>query len=201
MLKEEGALNEPVITTFVPPGLEARLGTVPAVTSYRQQSSSEPGQRTDVQDRLGEAPMRRTINPRRRLGPLNPRAASTSGSVTRSETTRTSQEERRPKRRSLMWSRPVPSPWHIYKDDLMKLNLQTVSFAADAMRMLSGARLSVSGLYSITGVDWLIAAGINFSSTTALRFADLEGLPSNNTMGPVNARPLQDVKLNHDEGN
>ena len=33
------------------------------------------------------------------------------------------------------------------------------------------------------------------------RFADLEGLPSNNTMGPVNARPLQDVKLNHDEGN
>ena len=68
------------------------------------------------------------------------------------------------------------------------------------MRMLNGARLSVSGLYSITGVDWLIAAGIN-SSTTALRFAHLEGLPSNNTMGPVNARPLQDVKLNHDEGN
>ena len=26
-------------------------------------------------------------------------------------------------------------------------------------------------------VDWLIAASINFSSTTALRFADLEGLP------------------------
>ena len=82
----------------------------------------------------------------------------------------------------------------------MKLNLQTVSFAADAMRMLNGARLSVSGIYSITGVDSLIAAGINFSSTTALMFADLEGLPSNNTMGPVNARPLQDVKLNHDEG-
>ena len=76
-----------------------------------------------------------------------------------------------------------------------------VSFAADAMNMLNRARLSVSGLYSITGVDWLIAAGINFSSTTALRFADLEGLPSNITMGPVNARPLQDVKLNHDEEN
>ena len=43
---------------------------------------------------------------------------------------------------------------------------------------------------------WLIAAGIKFSSTTALIFADLKGLPSNNTMGP-----LQDVKLNHDEGN
>ena len=147
--------------------------------------------------------MRRTINPRRRIGPVNPReeTASTSRSETRSEMTKTSREERRPNRSSLMWSRPIPSPWHIYKDDLKKLNLQKVSFAADAMRMLNGARLSVSGLYSITGVDWLIAAGINFSSTTALRFADLEGLPSNNTMGPVNARPLQDVKLNHDEGN
>ena len=72
-------------------------------------------------------------------------------------------------------------------------------FAADAMRMLNGARLSVNGLYSIVGVDWLIAAGKNFSSLTALRFADLEGLPSNDIMGPVNARPSQYVKLNHDE--
>ena len=167
------------------------------------QSSSKHDQRTNVQGRLGEAPMKRTINPRRRIGPVNPREeiAITSRSDTRSETTRTSREERRPNRSSLMWSRPIPSPWHIYKDDLMKLNLQTVSFAADAVRMLNGARLSVSGLYSITGVDWLIAASMNFSSTTALRFADLEGLPSNNTMGPVNARPLQGVKLNHDEGN
>ena len=69
------------------------------------------------------------------------------------------------------------------------------------MRILNRARLLVSGLYSISVVDWLIAAGINFSSTTALRFADLEGLPSNNTMGPVNARPLQDVRINQDEGN
>ena len=83
----------------------------------------------------------------------------------------------------------------------MKLIFQTVRFAADAIRMLNGARLTVNGLYSIAGVDWLIAASINFSYTTALRFADLEGLPSNNTMGPVNARPLQDVKLNHGEGN
>ena len=89
----------------------------------------------------------------------------------------------------------------MYKEDLTELNLQTVSFAADAMRMLNGARLSVNGLYSMPGVDWLIAVGINFSCTNALRFADLEGLPSNNTMGPVNARPLQDVKLNQDEGN
>ena len=203
VLREEGASSETVITTFVPPNLETRLGTVPAVTNYRQQSSSEPGQRTDVQDRLGEAPVRRTIHLRRRLGTVNPieEAASTSRSDTRSETTSTSREERRPGRGSLMWLRPIPSPRHVYKDELMKLDLQRVSFIEDARRMLNGARLSVSRLYSITGVDWLIAASKNFSSTTALRFADLEGLPSNNTIGPVNARPLQDVRLNHDEGN
>ena len=147
--------------------------------------------------------MRRTIHPRRRIGPVNPieETAGTPRSDTRSETSSNSREERRPSRGSLMWSRPIPSPWHIYKDELMKLDLQRVSFIEDARRMLNGATLSVSRLYSITGVDWLIAASINFSSTTALRFADLEGLPSNNTMGPVNARPLQDVRLNHEEGN
>ena len=203
VLKEERTTNDAVITTFVPPSLETRSGTVPAVTNYRQQSSSEPGQRTDVQDRLGEAPMRRTIHFRRRIGPVNPieETASTSRSDTRSETTSTSREERRPGRGSLMWSRPIPYPWHVYKDELMKLDLQRVSFIEEAKRMLNGATLSVSRLYSVTGVDWLIVASINFSSTTALRFADLEGLPSNNTMGPVNARPLQDVRLNHDEGN
>ena len=194
VLKKEETTNEPAISTFMPPNLETRLGTVPAVT-YRPQISSEPGQRTDVQDRLWEAPMTRTVHPRRRLGPVNPtvETTSTSRSKTRSETTGTRREERRPDRSSLMWSRPIPSPWHVYKQDLMNLYLQTVRFAADVMRMLNGARLSVNGLYSITGVDWLIAAGINFSSTSTLRFVDLEGLPSNNRMGPINARPLQDV--------
>ena len=84
VLREEGASSETMITTFVPPNLETRLGTVPAVTNYRQQSSSEPGQRTDVQDRFGEAPVRRTIHPRRRLGAVNPieETASTSRSDT-----------------------------------------------------------------------------------------------------------------------
>ena len=56
VLKEEGTVSDTVITTFVPPNLETRLGTVPAVTNYRQQSSSEPGQRTDVnfRDRMAE---------------------------------------------------------------------------------------------------------------------------------------------------
>ena len=95
VLKKEETTNEPEISTSVLPNLETRLRTVSAVT-YRLQSSSEPGQRTDVQDRLGEAPMRRTIYPRRRLGPVNPTAetTSTSRSETRSETAGTSREER-----------------------------------------------------------------------------------------------------------
>ena len=98
VLKKKETSNKPAISTFVPPNLKTRLGTVPAVTIYRPESSSEPEQRTDVQDRLGEAPMRRTINPRRRLGPVNPTAetTSTSRSDTRSETTSTSREEPTP---------------------------------------------------------------------------------------------------------
>ena len=39
----------------------------------------------------------------------------------------------------------------------------------------------------------------NLSSLTALRLVELDGLPSNNTVGPVNARALQDVRKNHSE--
>ena len=109
VLKKEETTNDSAISSLVPPNLEKRrLAEDPAVT-YRPQSSSEPGQWTDVQDRLGEAPVRRTIHPGRRLGPVNPttETTSTSRSETRSETTSTSREERRPHRSSLMWSRPI----------------------------------------------------------------------------------------------
>ena len=59
--------------------------------------------------------------------------------------------------------------------------------------------MSVNALYSITVVEWLRATKVNFSSTTALSLADIEGLPSNNTMGPVNERTLQYVRKNHAE--
>ena len=133
VLKKEETTNEPALSTFVPPNLETCLGAVPAL-AYRPQSSSEPGQRTDVQDRLGEAPVRRTIHPRRRLGPVNsttettstsrPETISETRSETRSETMSSSREEQRPDRSLLMWSRPIPSP---YKQDLIKLNFQTVN--------------------------------------------------------------------------
>ena len=56
VLKKEETSNKPEISTFVPRNLETRLGTVAAVTTYKPQGSSEPGQRTDVQDRLDKRP-------------------------------------------------------------------------------------------------------------------------------------------------
>ena len=97
-----------------------------------------------------------------------------------------------------MWSRQKTSPWPTYKQDLLKLNPK-VRFAADAVGMLNGARLSVNELYSIVAAEGMIAAEINISSTTALRLADLEGLPSNSIVGPVRGRPLHDEKKNHSE--
>ena len=88
-----------------------------------------------------------------------------------------------------------------YKQDLMKLNLQTVRFFSRCHKDVKWTETICQRTVLNRRRGWLIAAGINFSSTTSLRFADLEGLPSNNTMGPVNARPLQDVKLNHSKGN
>ena len=109
------------------------------------------------------------------MGPVN-QTDATSGTSRSETTTAVTREKRRPDRNSLMCTRPIPSPWHIYKENLMILKLQTVRLTGDAIRVLNGARLSVNRLYSILGVDWLIAAEINFSSTTALWLADIEGL-------------------------
>ena len=108
VLRREETTNEPAISTFVPPNLETRLGSVLASPQVPQ-SSCEPGWRTNGLDRLSEAPVKKTIHPRRRLGPVNSTMDTTSGTSS-SETTIKSREERRPDRSSLMWPRPIPSP-------------------------------------------------------------------------------------------
>ena len=57
--------------TFVPPNLETRLGSIPAVTQIVR-SSCDQEQRSSVVERLVEAPGERKIHPRRRLVPVNP---------------------------------------------------------------------------------------------------------------------------------
>ena len=64
----------------------------------------------------------------------------------------------------------------------------------DAMRMMSGEGPTVSGLYRIPGVDWLLAEQEQFSSATTLKFVDLDGLPQDILFGLLNTRSLTDVR-------
>ena len=104
VLRAEDATNVRAISTFVPPNQETRLISAAAVTQIVQSLSGQ-GKRSDVMERLGRAPAGRKIQPRRRLGPLNPTHAVSGSS--RSEVMAT-REERCPDRSPLMWSRPVP---------------------------------------------------------------------------------------------
>ena len=95
----------------------------------------------------------------------------------------------------LLWNRPDPSHWGQYKTDMStKLNMNTLSCREDAMRMIGGESPTVSRLYRITCVDWLLAEQEQFSSTTTLQHADLNGLPQDKTFGPLNTRSLTDVR-------
>ena len=60
--------------------------------------------------------------------------------------------------------------------------------------MMDGSGPTVSGLDRVSSVDWLLAEQEQFSSATALRFVDLDGLPQENTMGRLNTRSLTDVR-------
>ena len=75
-----------------------------------------------------------------------------------------------------------------------KLNMNTLTCREDAMRMIGGEGPTVSRLYRIPGVDWLLAEQEQFSSTTTLQHADLNGLPQDNIFGPLNIRSLTDVR-------
>ena len=94
----------------------------------------------------------------------------------------------------LLWNRSDPNHWVRYKADLaIKLNLKLLTCHSDAKKMLDGHDPTVPGLYRKAGVDWLLAEEEQFSSASTLRLADLEGLPRDNTMGPLNTRLLADV--------
>ena len=95
----------------------------------------------------------------------------------------------------LLWNCPDPNHWGQYKTDMStKLNMNTLTCREDAMRMIGGESQTVSRLYRIPGVDWLLAEQEQFSSTTTLRHTDLNGLPQDNTFGPLNTRCLTDVR-------
>ena len=72
--------------------------------------------------------------------------------------------------------------------------MNTLICRVDARMMMGGDGPTVSGFYRIPGVDWLLAEQEQFSSATALRFVDLDGLPQDNTIGPLNTRSLTDIR-------
>ena len=95
----------------------------------------------------------------------------------------------------LLWNRPDPSGWGQYKIDMSaKLNKNTLTCREDARRMIGGDGPTVTRLYRIPGVDWLLAEQEQFSSATTLTFVDLDGLPQDNTFGPLNTRSLTNVR-------
>ena len=75
-----------------------------------------------------------------------------------------------------------------------KLNMNTLTCRDDARKMIGGEGPTVSRLYRIPGVDWLVAGQEQFSSATTLRYVDLNGLPQDNTLGPLNTRSITDVR-------
>ena len=60
--------------------------------------------------------------------------------------------------------------------------------------MLNGHDPTVFILYRISGVDWLSAEEEQFSFATILILVDVESLPRDNTMEPLNTKSLTNVR-------
>ena len=127
---------------------------------------------SNVRERLGTAPPPRTQPLKSRLGrsvdqnrnnsqtvsrrsdpPDTANPASTAGPSTSAVLT-----EAVDPGSVLLWNRPYPSHWGQYKTDMStKLNMDTLTCREGAMIMIGGECHTVSRLYRITGVDWLLA--------------------------------------------
>ena len=193
------------IRASVPESLVNRLGPLAMETVVAAPTAPS----SNVRERLGFAPPPRTQPLESRLGRSVVQNRNNSQTVSRrndppatanpapaagSSTSAVPAEGVEPGS-LLLWNRSDPSQWGQYKTDMCtKLNMNTLTCREDAMRMIGGESPTVSRLYQIPGVDWLLAEQEQFSSTTTLRHADLNGLPQDNTFGPLNTRSLTDVR-------
>ena len=193
------------IRASVPESLVNRLGPLAMETVVAAPTAPS----SNVRERLGTAPPPRTQPLESRLGRSVVQNRNNSQTVSRrndppatanpapaagSSTSAVPAEGVEPGS-LLLWNRSDPSHWGQYKTDMStKLNINTLTCREDAMRMIGGESPTVSRLYRIPGVDWLLAEQEQFSSATTLRHADLNGLPQDNTFGPLNTRSLTDVR-------
>ena len=193
------------IRASVPESLVNRLGPMAMETA----AAAPVAPSSKVRERLGTAPRPRTQPLESRLGRSvdqnrnnsqtvsrrnDPPAMANPASAAGPSTSAVPAEGVEPGS-VLLWNRSDPSHWGQYKTDMStKLNMTTLTCREDAMKMIGGESPTVSRLYRIPGVDWLLAEQEQFSSTTTLRHADLNGLPQDNTFGPLNTRSLTDVR-------
>ena len=188
-----------------PESLANRLGPLARETGAA--APVAPG--SDLRARLGTAPPPRTLPLESRLGrsvdqnrtssqtvsrrnetPATATPASTTGQSTSAVPTEGVEPNS-----VLLWNRPDPSGWGQYKTDMSaKLNMNTLTGREDARKMIGEEGPTVSRLYRIPGVDWLLAGHEQFSSATTLRYVDFNGLPQDNTFGPLNTRSLTNVR-------
>ena len=177
LARETGAAA-PVTPSSV---VRARLGTAPPPRT--QPSESRLGRSVDQNQISSQTVSRRNGTP----------ATATPASTTGQSTSAVRMEGVEPNS-VLLSNRPDPSGWGQYKTDMSaKLNMNTLTCREDARKMIGGEGPTVSRLYRISGVDWLLAGQEQFSSATTLRYVDLNGLPQDNTFGPLNTRSLTDV--------
>ena len=200
------------IRTTVPESLVNRLG--PLATETVAAATVAPS--SNVRDRLGTAPPPRPQSIGSRLGRSveqnnrsnsqtasrrNDPPATTNPASIAGPSTSTVPAEGIESGSGLLWNRSDPSHWGQYKTEMSaKLNMNTLTCREDAMRMTGGESPTVSRLYRIPGVDWLLAEQEKFSSSTSLRHVDLNGLPHDNTFGPLNTRSLTMFEIGPGKG-
>ena len=189
----------------MPEPLASRLG--PLVTEARSSAPAAPS--SDVRERLRTAPPPRRQPLESRLGRPNDQNQTTCQTSARASnlpaTTRApagnpsastaSAEDIQPNN-LLLWNRPDPSGWRQYEADMLaSLNMNKLTCRSYARKLMYGDGPTVSGLYRIPIVNWLLAEQEQFSSATTLRFVDLDELPQDNTFGPLNLRPSKGQRL------
>ena len=189
----------------VPESLANRLGPLAMETG----AAAPVSPISDVRERLGTAPPPRRQRLESRLGRSvdqnqtssqtvsrrdDPPATATPASTT-GQSTSAVPAQGVELSSVLLWNRPDPSGWRQYKTDMSaRLNMNKLKCREDARRMIGGDGPTVTRLYRIPGVDWLMAEQEQFTSATTLRFVDLDGLPQDNTFGPLNTRSPTDVR-------
>ena len=189
----------------VPESLTNRLGPLAMETG----PAALVAPSSDVRERLGTAPPPRTQPLESRLGRSvdqnrissqtvsrrnDPLATATPASTT-GQSTSAVPVEGIESSSVLLWNRPDPNGWGQFKTDMSaRLNMNTLTCREDARKMIGGEGPTVSRLYRIPGVNWLLAEHEQFSSATTLRYVDLNGLPQDNTFGRLNTRSLKDVR-------